>query len=176
MSGDGEVDLLALASDSGGSAVLLPGLTGPFWPPGPAATSLGAIAGAIPVCADLDGDRRADLVLLRSGVPSGLSILRSMGTALADPVTLDVEATSVAAADMDRDGDVDLVTVRPGSRSASFLRNLGDGRFARPVPLAVGGSPVLVVAAYLDGDVWPDLAVANQDGTVAVLLNLGAGR
>ena len=175
--GAGMADLVVLA-DGGSTALVLPGqgditLAAPVL----AAAGLPADAGATPLCADLDGDRRADLVLLRPGAApagTGLSTLRSSGEAFGAPVDLHASGQALAAADLDRDGDLDLVAAGPGAPSATFLRDLGDGRFAGPVAIPVGGAPRALVAADLDGDRWTDLAVADADGSVAVLLNQGA--
>ncbi len=172
VTGEGAADLVVLAGD--GSALLFPGhgdIT--FGLPAVAASGLALDAGAIPLCADLDGDRRADLALLGPGAAAGLSVHRSTGAGFAAPVSLPAAGTSVAAADLDRDGDLDLVVVGPAQAALLFLRNLGDGRFARPERVAVGGAPLRVAAADLDRDDWPDLVVADADGSVAVLRNLG---
>ncbi len=173
--GEGHQDLVVLA---GAAAVLVPGqgdIT--LGAPVVAATGLPPDAAAEPRCVDLDGDRRSDLVVLRPGASPGgadLSVLRAVGGTFGSPTVRSVQGETVAAADLDRDGDVDLVVAGPASGSAAFLRNLGDGRFAGPVAIPVGGAPRRLLAADLDGDLWPDLAVADADGSVAVLRNLGA--
>ena len=74
-------------------------------------------------------------------------------------------------------GDIDLATANqfnqstPGPGDVSILRNNGNGTFAAPQNLTAGNQPRAIVAADLDGDGRPDLAVANyNDGTVSILL------
>lgn len=176
VSGEGDPDVL-LVSDRPDAAVLLltnqGGIT--LGEPVVAASGLATDAGTLPTCADLDGDRRADLVLLRPGAGAGGAwVLRSTVAGIGPPTALPVAGAALAVADLDRDGDEDLMVAGPTAPAAAFLRNLGDGRFARPVAVDLGGAPRRLVAADLDGDLWPDLAVADEDGSVAVLLNLGA--
>lgn len=47
--------------------------------------------------------------------------------------------------------------------------------FASPVAYSVSGGPVVTAAADFDGDGMPDLAVASNSGSVAVLRNDGQG-
>jgi hypothetical protein len=126
----------------------------------------------VPLCADLDGDGRTDLVLLQPGLDRGLSVLPWRGSSFGPATLLDVAGSSVAAADLDRDGDVDLLVASPARRSLLFLRNLGDGRFATPVEIPLGGVPSRLAVADVDGDTWPDVVVLESDGWVSVLRNL----
>jgi hypothetical protein len=57
----------------------------------------------------------------------------------------------------------------------SLLRNIGGGAFTGPVDYRCGSDPAGLVATDLDGDGHPDLAVASQGSSVAVMLNLGNG-
>src|SRR5205814_2978146 len=62
--------------------------------------------------------------------------------------------------------------------AVTILRNKGNGAFAEPASSPVQGlgtSPDSIVAADLDGDGDPDLAVANQgSGNVTILRHLGS--
>lgn len=140
-----------------------------------ASAAVAADPDAVPLCADLDGDRRDDLVLLVPGDGGAVVVLRSTGTGFAAPVAVGAGATAVAAADFDRDADVDLVVAR-GDGPARFLRNRGGGEFARPEDIpwpAAGAHPVRLAVADLDGDPWPDLAAVDGAGRVGVLVNRG---
>jgi len=173
--GEGYPDLVVLLAGAGASAVVVPGLGPSFAAPFEAARGLGIEAGDTLACADLDGDRRADLALLRPGAAAGLRVLRAGETGLGEPATLDVTGTALAAADLDRDGDADLVVADPAGGALRWLRNLGDGTFAPAADLVTGVSPARVVAADLDGDGWTDLAYVDASGAVGILPNLGDG-
>jgi hypothetical protein len=93
----------------------------------------------------------------------------------------------LAAVDLDGDGDLDLAMVdshdfplddhgRRWATFASVLLNHGDGTFAPCVDYSIGARPGALVAADLNGDGKPDLAVPSQRrDVVSVLLNRGDG-
>jgi hypothetical protein len=81
---------------------------------------------------------------------------------------------SLAVVDMDRDGLLDVVTLNSGSSDLSVLRNRGDGTLEGILTFQVRRSPVSMVAADLDGDGSPDLAVGHQLFYLSVLLRHGA--
>ncbi|MGH9362306.1 MAG: FG-GAP-like repeat-containing protein, partial [Thermoanaerobaculia bacterium] len=116
--------------------------------------------------ADLDGDRRLDLVAgaRRSGAdPPRLLLFRNRGDGALDPAALILEhagLSSLSAGDVDADGDPDLVADAAGGRIA-VLVNRGDASFAAPLYFHAGGSPI-VVPRDLDGDGNTDLAWFNR--------------
>jgi hypothetical protein len=172
VTGEGALDVLVATASAAAPFLLLPG-HGDITFGEPIPTALGyppAPPDARLACADFDGDRRADLALLRPG-DGRLFLFRSLGHGLEAWAVRAVDAADVVAADMDRDGDVDLLVAGAGG-TVDYLRNRGDGRFTAAMRFAVGGRPARIVAADLDYDRWPDVAVAREDGTVAVLLNL----
>ena len=57
----------------------------------------------------------------------------------------------------------------------AVLRNQGDGTFAPPVYVPAGSHPWALVAADLNGDGLPDIAVVGTSNHLAVLLNEGDG-
>ena len=174
VTGDGAADLLVLTTAPATSVMLFPGHGGiGFDVPVVATTAVTPDAGAVPICADFTGDRRADLALLHPGRPTGLSLFRSAGATLAHTASLVAELSAGAAADVDRDGDVDLIVVESGEGGLLFLRNRGDGRFAAPSAIDVGGTFHRLAIADLDGDLWPDVAAAETDGEITVLWNRG---
>ena len=61
-----------------------------------------------------------------------------------------------------------------GSNDVSVLKNNGDGTFAAAVNHPTGTYSNSVIAADLDGNGSPDLAVANfGSDNVSVLINMG---
>jgi hypothetical protein len=174
VTGDGFGDVVVLTSAAEAPVVLVPGQGDITFAAAVVATdAVSADSDAIPLCVDLDGDRRADLVLLHPGESGRLEILRSAGTSFDSPVTIAVAATSVVAADFDRDGDVDLVLTRPQQNDLVFLRNRGNGVFATAVSVPLGAAAVHAVALDLDGDRWVDVAVVDAVGAVGVVGNRG---
>lgn len=170
--GDGAGDVVVVSEDPLAPLLLVPGqgdIT--FAATVVASTEVSGEMGAVPIAADFDGDRRADLVLIERGTPQRLLLLRSLGTSFDAPVDLGVAGHSVACSDVDRDGDVDLLVSVPDRAAVFFLRNRGNGEFARPVTIATGGRPTYLTVADLDHDAWPDLLMVDAGGWVGAMLN-----
>ncbi len=198
LDGDGKIDLAAVDSNGGsGAATVLYG------------DGRGGFGAGVHVVAaedeshvyglaagDLDGDGRADLVVLQDPGTANV-VLSQKGRRFAAPVPLPTgrQPRAAALADLDGDGKLDLVVGNCGDDSVSVLRGFGDGTFAPPRSFAttlagVGRCPLAVVAADFDGDGRPDLAVADgavlstddqgrpekYDRTVTLLLARDGGR
>jgi FG-GAP-like repeat len=87
---------------------------------------------------------------------------------------------SVVVVDLNQDGNLDLAVAGNNSNnSISVLLGKGDGTFQTQLPFSLGAlgakvNPYSIVSADFNGDGFPDLAVANQQGnTVSVLLSNG---
>ncbi len=85
----------------------------------------------------------------------------------------------IAAEDFNGDNKTDLAVATYGSfgsgNTVTILINNGDGTFAGPVLYPAGNSPIKVSAGKLNSDNYTDLAVANENGKVNILLNSGTG-
>lgn len=82
------------------------------------------------------------------------------------------EPSAIGAGDINRDGRSDLVVAdKPNNRVLVFLA-APDGSFALPLdPIDVRGiNPVALVMSDIDGDGKPDVVVANQGGSVSILM------
>lgn len=127
--------------------------------------------------ADLDGDGDLDMVRAIEFGPDDL--LLNDGQGRFDARILPGgpgDHEDVALADFDKDGDIDGVSLGEDDQVSLYLDNDGSAHFTEqagrfPARLTANG----VIAADLDGDGDPDLAVA-ANGQDAVWLNDGTGR
>lgn len=97
-------------------------------------------------------------------------------------VPTQTSAGAVVSADLNGDGRLDLITTEAScsedyhSGAARVLMANGAGSFAYGAGYEVGPTPRGPALGDLDGDLYPDLAVANAEfGTVTVLLDNGGG-
>lgn len=131
--------------------------------------------------ADLDADGVDDVVSANSAPESGasgseppvLSILRSVGGMLADPVPFRPEGAvagvSVALVDVDLDGDRDIVSVDRTVSGATLTRLLRVDTAGQGTPLALkqvmmlgSSNGAIAVRANLDGGVGEDLLLVDR--------------
>ncbi len=131
--------------------------------------------------ADLDGDGDQDLATANINV-AAVTILKNTGAgnfrqpaSSPEPVRA-IGLASIVAAPLDGDGDQDLavsgIVGSPGT--VSILGNNGNGNFKEPAssPEPAGFGSRGLAAADLDGDLDPDLAVANPPSdNVTILKN-----
>lgn len=203
--GDGHLDLASANSVGGKISVALGRGDGTF------GESSSLASGILPTgiaVGDFDGDRNLDLVVANYGIdvgniegpgnlPSGvgtgsLSVFHGRGDGTFHPrVHIDVGSgpTSVAVGDFNRDGRSDLACTDYRDNTVSIL--LGKplssddlDRFHPPTTYSVGERPRALVAAYIDGDEYLDLAIANEglvnqgeelEGDASILMGRGDG-
>ena len=144
--------------------------------------------------ADVNGDRRDDLLVIGSATSGGVSlqVLLSRGRdGFAWPVEYEAGAAprGIVSADFNRDGAMDLAVINRCSErtcqaagAIEIFIGRGDGTFAPAQSLDAGGSPDVATAADLDGDGHIDLAVSNgcfslpcPGDSLAVFLGHGDG-
>jgi uncharacterized protein (TIGR03437 family) len=86
---------------------------------------------------------------------------------------------SVVVADFNGDSKPDLAIANEGTDNVTVLLGDGKGNFTAvpgSSPIPVGSQPFFLTVGNFNGDLIPDLAVANEgDNTVTVLLGNGAG-
>jgi len=137
--------------------------------------------GAISIAsADFNGDGVPDFVVGQSSTSSGLGLLvfltRSDGSLAKGVIYAQHDALSyVAVGDLNRDGKADIVASNWATGAVEVLRGNGDGTFQSPTSIPLPGITNGLVVADLNGDGWPDVAVAGKDPVVYVLLNDGKG-
>ena len=118
--------------------------------------------------ADLDGDRRADVVVT-VGQYSGS---RGAVTLLAAKPGLQ----DAASGDINGDGYLDLLAANAANGHVKLLLGQGDDTFDRQYDLLVGRGPVALLVADLNRDQHLDVVTANQNAdSVSMLLGDGAG-
>jgi Tfp pilus assembly protein PilF len=148
---------------------------------GAAATA--AASAIVPFDFDVDGD----LDLAVAGGGRGIELLRNPGSGPLEPVDGKPFAPlpglagravfQLVASDLDRDGDLDLLVAHDGG--LLWLENLRQGRFAdRTAAAGLGrvGPARAVVAADLDDDGLPDLAVLSAGGDALSFWHNAGGR
>jgi hypothetical protein len=131
---------------------------------------------------DLDGDGKADLVVLRGGAgrPEEPKVYVNRGDGTFADRSADSGVRGVTwsmgavSADLDGDGDLDLFVGSYDGEDRLF-RNDGNGRFTDVTPGSGirSGRTVGVAAGPIDGDLLPDIVSAGFRGPVRVFRNLG---
>jgi hypothetical protein len=126
------------------------------------------------VAADFNGDGKLDLVA--AGGSSSLAAFTNNGSGglvLCSSPEFDFGApVHLAAADLNADGKVDLLLV--GANSVQVLTNKGNAVFSSWLTLSASGA-VRVTAADINSDGRPDLITANNNNSISVFTNNGAG-
>lgn len=185
LDGDGDQDLAASYNGAGGQAglvaVLRNGGTGNFGEAGTSPEQVGEFPFSM-VVGDWNGDTIPDLAIANQ-FDDTVTVLRNTGTgnfvqAPTSPESVGTSPVAIAAADLEGDGDTDLATANATGANVTILRNTGTGNFTQPAfsPEPAGNGPRAIAAADFNGDLDPDLAVANQmDNTVTIMRNRGTG-
>jgi len=187
LNGDGQVDIIVANTGSGTLSVLRNATAAAMSTASLAAQHMFVTDGTYlfaVTTADLNGDGKPDLVIaaadsnivsvLLNTTPPGATIPsfaapQALGTGGKSPI-------SVTAADLTGSGRPDIIVANYDSYTVSVLGNdTGAGATSLFFPyqqtFATGVGPYCVTVADVNGDGKPDLVVANEDGTVSVLLN-----
>jgi hypothetical protein len=165
LNGDGKIDLVAANSTDGTVSVLLGNGDGTFtngatYPIGKQPVSLSL--------ADLNGDGKLDVTVVNSADNNAQVLLGGGdGTFRAGTYRVGANPTGITSGDFNRDGIPDLA-VANGDASITILLGDGHGGFKPLSPFpgcqnGTGITTVQIVAADLDGDGTPDLAVVCND-------------
>jgi outer membrane protein assembly factor BamB len=181
--GNGILDIVAANNTGISLSVLLGTGGGAFGPPATLAVDGAPIAVA---ALDVTVDAMVDIAVVTA--KNTLNLLAGNGAGgFSSGVTFPVETrpSAVVPVDADADGRIDLAVPCRDADSVVLLlaRPLAPPpgppnppRFATAPRFAVGLAPTAAVAADLDGDGHPDLAVVNSgEGTVSILMNEGNG-
>jgi hypothetical protein len=132
---------------------------------------------------DLNGDGKPDLVTANDSTYT-VSVLLATGGGAFGPKTdfaTGMNPRSVAIGDLNLDGKPDLVVAnsnRPTFFSPftiSVMLGTGTGGFGPKTDFMSGVGPAAVAIGDLNADGKPDVAVANDVGSVSVLLGTGTG-
>lgn len=138
--------------------------------------------------ADLDGDGKLDVVLVRPGFVSiyrNTSQVGAINSATLAPridLVIGQNSTSyakLAVADLDLDGKKDIIISNGDLNSISIIKNncvpglISPSSFDSKFEITTGNKPERIAIGDLNGDGKPDLAVANnQSSNVSVFKNL----
>jgi hypothetical protein len=139
---------------------------------------------------DFNGDGKPDLAITNAG-DNNVSVLLGNGIggfteALGNPFLVGKYPRSVAVRDFNGDGKPDVAIVNAKSDNVTVLLGNGTGGFTEASgspfslgtvlnPFTHGTWPFCVAMGDFNGDGKPDLAIANTNNIVTVLLGNGTG-
>lgn len=115
--------------------------------------------------ADVNGDKRLDLIAVSRQSGKALVLIASADGTFKDPVELTAGTEPVQAATefIDPGTTADLAVANYGSNNISLLTQNPDGSFTSTT-IGPVSSPNSIALGYLDSDGRPDIAVAGADG------------
>ncbi|MBS1551646.1 MAG: T9SS type A sorting domain-containing protein [Bacteroidetes bacterium] len=135
--------------------------------------------------AKLNNDAFQDIIVSNTGnnfSGNSISVFMNQGNgSFGAPVNYFVGGgpVGIAADDFNGDNKTDIAVATCGSfgsgNTVTILINNGDGTFADPVLYPAGSAPYKLSAGKINPDNFIDLAVANENGKVNVLINTGTG-
>lgn len=177
---DGKLDAIVASgytagpgSSGSGLAVSLGKGDGTFTPGPNSPISLGVNLQGI-VAADFNGKGKLDVAVTDSAANTVIVLLGNGDGTFGAPLTIPVgnQPVAIVTGDFNSDGKLDLAVANYGDGTITLLLGNGDGTFTQPAgsPYPVGHGPYQIAAADFNGDGKLDLAVANLDGTVSILL------
>jgi autotransporter-associated beta strand protein len=173
--GDGFPDLAVTNYSSGTLSVLLGTSTGTF--PSQATYGTGITPNVVAV-GDFTGNGKPDLAVSNIYSSSvGVFLNKADGTGtFADQATYSVIgwAQAIAVGEFNGDGFLDLAVANSYSGTVTVLQGTGTGTFsvAGEVSYETGSDTADVAVGDFNGDGNLDLAAANADSSVSVLLNM----
>jgi hypothetical protein len=173
--GDGHIDLLALSTSDVRERLVLRRNDGRggFGPATGYDTGGSAWLLAI---GDLDGDRRADVVV---GDTFQLLVFLDDdqgGLRAARVQEAGGYLDALAIGDVDRDGLAELLLASSASAAITVLPNLGNGEFGATMQHPTPGRPTRIALGDANGDGWPDVFSTGSTAAVAVMINEGNRR
>jgi hypothetical protein len=171
LNGDGKPDLVVTTNGSNVTVFLADG-NGGFKP---GLQYAAGIQAGNALLADLNANGKLDLVVTDSAAGT-VNVLFGNGdgtfgkpfayAAIQNPVGLSL-------GNFAGKGKIDLAVA--SQAGLAVLLNDGSGHFPIAAPVAIGSQPLSLAAADLSGSGHDDLILANQDGTISVLLGDGNG-
>jgi len=127
------------------------------------------------VAADFNGDGFIDLAVVdrNANTVSVLLNNKAGGFKVTGPYATGNGPVALVAGNFTLKGHNDLATANFNDSSVSILPNDGTGKFGAPITTSLtgGASPNGIGTADFNHDGHPDLAVANANSTVSILLN-----
>jgi len=131
------------------------------------------------ITGDLNGDTYPDIAAFDHENSTLIILLNNGdGTFQAAVVYEDVLVlpSGIAAVDMDFDGDLDLAVPSDFAFALTFFLNGGDGTFDNHQSMYAGDFVSDIVAADLNGDAIPDLALSDEQVHSGAVLHICLGR